>query len=271
MNVVAAVAAVAAVARRYRRRSQERLNHDGVGSGAGYGVGSGVGSGVGLVDDGRTTQQVYADPDTPEADIVARGIRTREELAAVLGREHMSARLIGEMIVLFVTTWDSQPSVTANLDDDDAADTMIALTREPELTAKHLDAMAVWYPWRNGSARQRLVMAVCTHPLATTDTVVGALWDSSSRCARDVAVATGSLAATATVWARTRARTSQFQVGYATRANRDSVAELEARWEARVGGDHALRSFLITNSHLFTDEDEMFAAGAAVVAPPPRW
>ena len=220
--------------------------------------------------DRRPTHEVYADQATSESVIIGRGIRTRDEMAAVMGRKDKPEYLVRTLISLVVTAWASWPNVTAGLDDDEATDVLVALTREPALTSEHLATMVAWPTWQNENARQRLVMAVCTHQLAGTAVVMGALWDASTSCAQAVAPATGSLVAAATVWMRAKVGLKQFPVGVVTQAQRENIAVLADRWQARAAGDKALESFLVASSHRFTDEDEMFAAGAAVVAQPVR-
>jgi len=74
----------------------------------------------------------------------------------------------------------------------------------------------------------------------------------------------------AVVWVRARARaeadTWQHNVSY----RHEQVAETAARWTALTADEPALAAFLATSSFHFTDENELLAAGRAVLSVPAR-
>jgi len=109
-------------------------------------------------------------------------------------------------------------------------------------------------------------MAICTHPRCGDYTLVGALWNAQQDTAAQVATATGKQLAAVVAWVR---RHSGGQAGpYSTPAQRRAITETEHRWAAWSSNSPARAAFLLTSSFDFTCEDDLFAAGAAVCAPP---
>jgi len=205
----------------------------------------------------RTTRARYDDPSTDEKQILHWGIRSSDDLRATLTRDNKSGALLSA-IICYVLGAGFQDNTTT-------ADVLTSLLAEPNLRPEDLRCMTQPpYGWSRVS--EPLLAAICAHPCTDRDTLAGALWNAQQDTAAQVATATGKQLAAVVAWVR---RHSGGQAGpYSTPAQRRAITETEHRWAAWSSNSPARAAFLLTSSFDFTCEDDLFAAGAAVCAPP---
>jgi len=187
-----------------------------------------------------------------------------DRLDAAMSRPNKSPDLIGALIsgVENGRAWCSH---------DKAVATVRALAGEKRLSAANLYALA-WTITRHLPRTGELddvLVAVCAHPLAGSGTLMHSLWTATAKFTTEVARASGSLLPGATWWVRRELGKTALCMrdGIPNREQEEMVADVANRWLRRAGDNDALRSMVATTSLMFTDEDEMFAAAAAICAP----
>jgi len=211
-----------------------------------------------------------ATSETSEEPLLAQRPKDHAWLAAALGRPNKSAELL-DNIVDTLGYLVGMGGVSAGVDE-----LVTSLLDEPELADRHLRSLAEFILVRTTAggfgapAVTSQLAAICRHAQTGQDTVVDTLWHSDWRVARAVGRSTGTLLPAAVVWVRARARaeadTWQHNVSY----RHEQVAETAARWTALTADEPALAAFLATSSFHFTDENELLAAGRAVLSVPAR-
>jgi len=148
---------------------------------------------------------------------------------------------------------------------------MMALLGEAGLRENDVDALAslaLATPSDGGDeppVSPDLLRALCTHPLASPDAVIELLWHARARDAQDVGLAIGTLLGAAVAWVRAVPGSRGWWV---TGAQRQQILDTASRWSAAAEGEPALAVFLATSSHMFTNENDLFAAGRAVLTAP---
>lgn len=147
---------------------------------------------------------------------------------------------------------------------DEGQDALVSLLAEPALTLPQLRDL-IW-----GAGVQLgwdTVAAACGHALAGEELIVTALWNAPEHVAAAVGRSSGSLLPGATKWVSRQPASNGQLRGVGTEC-RDRIAATVQRWEHRCAGVPQLRAFVAAASFGFTDEDSMFAAGAAIIAAP---
>jgi len=140
---------------------------------------------------------------------------------------------------------------------------LLALLDEPELTRAHLRAIAMTYNlFGRGSSLRPLTTAICGHALADPEILTVALWNADPAVLRDVTATAPTILPAAICWVRAR----WPGVKFASDDQHQLVAATAYRWErwADLGAGRA--AFLRSSSPAFACEDDMFAAGAAILA-----
>jgi len=143
---------------------------------------------------------------------------------------------------------------------------LMGLLAEPALSPGKLRDL-IWGAGAQGG--WDTVAAACGHALADEELVVTALWNAPEHVAAAVARTGLSLLPGATKWVSRQPRAGGQPRSVSTEL-RNQIAATAQRWAARSEGDPALRSFVATASFGFSDENAMFAAGAAIIAEPGR-
>ena len=211
-----------------------------------------------------TALRPRTDVKTPtEAYIHAYGIQSRAYLDAAMLMTDKSPALLGRLILTIVTG-----HLTRNHDDGDAM--LSALMGEPALDARGLREMAQSMRGRGGTTPD-ILTAICTHPRVDPYTVIDALWKSPQPAAQAVARAGGSLLPAAINWVgrQVDAKTAPgLRLGSPDNEQSALIRALTSAWATRCEGNHALGAFIANAAFSFTDENELFAAGYAISAPP---
>jgi len=208
----------------------------------------------------------FADPDTTDEAILRFGIHDRTHLDAIMVRAPKSAAIIGAIIDATIST---APRRWLSAADGDVV--LIRLLDETALRNRDLRAIAGHTRGRAGASLEKLVSALCAHPLVDTETVISCLWNAPVTTAAAVGWSTGELLAAVVSWVvrglddpgRPRERRSSPTAG-----DRARITAVAHRWATLTAGEPALASFVVTSSFNFTDEDDMFAAGRAIASAP---
>jgi len=205
----------------------------------------------------RSLRETYHDPTTDENFLLANGVLTPADFADAMARPTKSAALL-----------DALTDYASDYNYGDYAETVnrvLALLAEPGLRNDNLLAIAWGLPAGSGSDRNaEMKGALCTHPNATSDVLTTTLWSAGRATARAVAAATGIQLVAVIAWVRVRTLTS----GYAGERTRAQIDATNARWTTWCGDDPGRAAFLLAASFDFACEETMFAAGAAILAPP---
>jgi len=213
-----------------------------------------------------TTTNTPADvagPSQDEAHILAHGIHSRGQLDAAMALPDKSITLITHLLIVIITA-----RLTADSAEQDGL--LTTLLSEPALSAYNLRYMTLVMRGRRGTSPD-ILTAICAHPRTDPDTVIDALWNAPQRACSAVGATSGTLLAAATDWVSRQVDAGAVdgqRLGAPTAAQRRIIHALAYRWGTRCAGKPSLAAFVATTAFVFTDEDELFAAGAAITAPP---
>jgi len=148
---------------------------------------------------------------------------------------------------------------------------LVALLGEPALTGANLLSMArVVDSWSSFGNHRDLQTAICGHPLADDNIRTAVLWNAGPDVLHDVATRTRCLLPAVIGWLR---REILYGDGSSLLPEPDQRRQLDATlawWESWSAGNPERRTFLLTSWPMFTTEDDMFAAGLAMLAGPRR-
>jgi len=211
----------------------------------------------------RTVLALYANPATPEAVIRKHGLQTRQELLVALARQAKGQVLLTALIKAL-----NSPRLMSQTERDTL---MLPLLAEPALRARHLHAITAARTTIASTAHTALMGGLWDHVLLDDQSITNYLWGAPMTVAARVALTTGSLAASATNWVargldgQSARRPWGLQL---TPAERARVIAVTVRWAELTTGQPALVAFVVTSAFTFTNEDDMFAAGRAITAPP---
>jgi len=144
------------------------------------------------------------------------------------------------------------------------------LLNEPALDASNLWYMTLIMRGRGGTSPD-ILTAICAHPRTKPDTLIDALWNAPQQASATVGATSGNLLAAATWWVSRQVDDGQVdgqRLGVPTTPQRRIIHALAHQWDTRCAGNPALTAFVATTAFAFDDETTMFAAGAAITAPP---
>jgi len=210
----------------------------------------------------RSTQELFADPTMPDADLLGCPIPDAAALAAVRARPHKSPALIADLVDGVIhNRYPTHP-----IDNDVVA----CVLAETALSTEDLAALA-----RTVQVRPRfdtsLIAALIAHPRLDPRAAINVLLGTSRSVAQELARASGSLLPAAIWWVRsTSPNLFRASNDTAEAALCVQIMEVATRLAARSEANPALAFFLATSSFDFANEDEMFAAGHALCSPPKR-
>ena len=212
-------------------------------------------------DDQRTDIEIFADPTTPESYVLNQNLLSSGRFAAVMARADKSSALLGHIIDAVVVYGQVGLPVTADM--------LLPLLSEPALSEQDLQGMSELAA-QIGSAH-RLRAGICAHARVHPRTVIDVVWQAPARVSADISAATGTLLPAATDWVKRelgRAGLGHESLWYVSADQYNKIMATVRRWESWARRNTGRWAFLSANSFAFTDEDEMFAAGAAVLAAP---
>jgi len=207
---------------------------------------------------------VLADPATPEDYIAHIGLTDRDRLAAVMVRPNKGSALIGRII----SSVGKVAAYGATTGDEDM---LLALLGETQLDGEDVHAMT--HLAGGQFLGPRMLTAVCLHPLADRRTVIDSVWRAPVHVAAAISAAAGTLLPAATSWVSRRLDRDgrgHERVFSTSALQYNKIVETAGRWDAWAGADPTRVSFLATTSFAFTEEQALFDAGAALLAPPER-
>ena len=204
----------------------------------------------------RPAPEVLADHATPEEDIIYWGIIGRGEFTAAMSRPNKSQTLLGVLTIHAIgVIYQDIDFYTASL---------LTLAGEPGLRAHDLRALA--HQCGDGRIGRPLLNALCAHPNIELGTLVTLLYSVTPKAAGAVSLAIGSLLPSVVAWVMWQVDVDQ----HPTTHQLGIITQTRDRWAAWTDGDPGRARFLQASSFDFTDEDDMFAAGAALCAAPGR-
>jgi len=213
----------------------------------------------------RPDREIWADPNTPEAAILARSLNYPGRLEAAASRAVKSHDLVEHIIGAL--------REAVHFGEHHDTDSLVCgLTREATLEAQDLDELASII-YENTLYNGQALGDVCNHRLAGTEISINLAWHSPPEVASRIATATGTTAAPATYWVKRqmsayeRENASDWCIPERTL---EEIIRTTARWELWTGHHHGRRAFLNANFYVFTDEAQMLAAGEAITGAPRR-
>ena len=214
----------------------------------------------------------YDDPDTDEAYILKVGIHCTSDLRAVMARPDKSGTLLAA-IISYAINGEFRSQVQSGLRSR-VHDMLMPLLTEPNLRSWDLLCMTRALRGLGPLPSSQLRIGICGHPRTVADsplgasTLLGAIWDVTPATAAQVAAATGVLRVAVIAWVR-RLGPFDNMLGHTgiTVDQRQAITDTSRRWATWAGDNPARTAFLLTASFNFDDEDDMFAAGAALTAP----
>jgi len=215
-----------------------------------------------------TTRARYDDPTCDEAYILRVGIHCGRDLRGVMARTNKSNALLAAIIAYAIDS-EHRNQVQAGLRAR-VHDMLMPLLTEPNLQAWDLLCMTRALRGLGPLSCSQLRLGICAHPRTAPDSplgtsiLLGAVWDVTPSVATHIAAATGTLRVAAIAWVRRN--TDVGKPGFDP-WQRQAVTDTSLRWATWAGDNPARTAFLLTASFNFDDEDDMFAAGAALTAP----
>jgi len=212
--------------------------------------------------DTRPDREIFADPATPESFILAHNLLPCGRIGAVISRPGKSSALLGHLLAALHEA--GQVGLTVGEAE------LLPLLAEVALSEEDLQVMFELAA-DGGCVSSKLMTGICTHPRVHLRTIIDSAWQSPVHVVADIAAATGTLAPAAANWVSReldRAGLAHERLWYVSAAQYNQISAAGRRWSAWARGNPAKVAFLLTSSFAFTNEDEMFAAGQALLAAP---
>ena len=209
----------------------------------------------------RPAPETFADPATSEEDILYWGIASRAAFAAAMSRPNKGPTLLG------LLTSHAIGALYQNMGFYTSA--LLTLVSDPGLRAHDLRAVA--HQCGDSRISRPLLTAICAHPNTELGTLVTMLYRVTPRTAGAVSQAIASLLPSVVAWVMWQVDMGGTpNAAIATADQLNLITQTRGRWDTWAAGDPARVRFLQASSFDFTDEGEMFAAGAALCAAPGR-